>query len=365
MPRRGRRDQPGAWHHVMDRAIARRTLFENRRDIRFFLSCLAREVRNGALEIHAFCVMTTHFHLLVRSLRGELPRVMQRVLDAYARRFNRARERDGPLFRGRYTNRVVESDSYWLAVVRYIDRNPVKAGLVQRPVDYPYGSAIHYSRQGGPPWLRRDLVEAMSLEEAAEGAVYDPLRYGDWTSETGSEGAAWIVESKLRGTGRDMEDPLVDLVGAAPSKVRAWMESKALLADGTKAGWVLLSPATVQSALKGPGEACPVVQTQDTGVRDIRREGMVAGMLRAFSGLSQEEIAIRMGLPRGTIRERLKAHRDSMRSDQAYRDGIAGILAACVRRDHGDAPGKRIPFVRPLEAPDGERRTSASPGERG
>lgn len=63
----------------MNRGIARRTLFEGREDIRFFLSRLARSVRRGQLEIHAFCVLTTHFHLLVRSPVGELSTVMRQV----------------------------------------------------------------------------------------------------------------------------------------------------------------------------------------------------------------------------------------------------------------------------------------------
>ena len=67
MARRNRRDRPGSWHHVVNRGIAKRPLFEDKSDVRYFLSRLALEVRRGRLEIHAFCVLTTHFHLLVRT----------------------------------------------------------------------------------------------------------------------------------------------------------------------------------------------------------------------------------------------------------------------------------------------------------
>ncbi len=63
MPWRWRSDGRGAWHHVMNRGLARRPVFEDRECVRYFLSCLARVVRRGLLEVHAYCVMTTHFHL--------------------------------------------------------------------------------------------------------------------------------------------------------------------------------------------------------------------------------------------------------------------------------------------------------------
>ena len=70
MARRNRCDTPGSWHHVVNRGIAKRPLFEDRDDIRYFLSRLAHEVRRGRIEVHAYCILTTHYHLLVRSPRG-------------------------------------------------------------------------------------------------------------------------------------------------------------------------------------------------------------------------------------------------------------------------------------------------------
>lgn len=72
MPRGERLDEAGAWHHVFNRGLARRTVFEAERDGRAFLSLLARSVRNRRLEVHAYCLMSTHFHLLVRSVDGRL-----------------------------------------------------------------------------------------------------------------------------------------------------------------------------------------------------------------------------------------------------------------------------------------------------
>ena len=92
----------------MNRGLARRTVFETRQDVRAFLARLALCVRRGELEVHAYCVLTTHYHLLVRS-RGKLSEGLRRVQNDYVRWFNRARRRDGPLFRGRFLSKHVGS----------------------------------------------------------------------------------------------------------------------------------------------------------------------------------------------------------------------------------------------------------------
>ena len=103
MARHPRCDGPNTWHHVMNRGIARRTLFESSADIRYFLAQVAWAVHRGEIEVHAYSILTTHYHLLLRSLTGQLGRVMQQVQTKYSRRFNRGRHRDGSLVRGRFT----------------------------------------------------------------------------------------------------------------------------------------------------------------------------------------------------------------------------------------------------------------------
>ena len=79
MPSRRAKDYPGAWWHVTNRGIAKRTAFENGHDVETFLALLGTQVEGGLLEVHAYAVMTTHLHLLVRSPQGRLPRAMQLV----------------------------------------------------------------------------------------------------------------------------------------------------------------------------------------------------------------------------------------------------------------------------------------------
>ena len=150
MARRPRQDDPGSWHHVVNRGIARRPLFEDRADIRYFLSRIAKEVRRGRIELHSWCVMTTHFHLLVRSPCGELSEALRRSQNEYSRFFNRRHRRDGSLVRGRFLSKPVQSLAYRRALVRYIDANPVKARMVDRADGYPHGSASTMARRQDP-----------------------------------------------------------------------------------------------------------------------------------------------------------------------------------------------------------------------
>ena len=96
----------------MNRGLARWAVFEDRECSRFFLCCLARTVRAGLLEVHAYCLLTDPFHLLVRSPQGALAEALRQSQNRYVRWFNRRPRRAEPLFRGRFRSRLVENIRY-------------------------------------------------------------------------------------------------------------------------------------------------------------------------------------------------------------------------------------------------------------
>jgi REP element-mobilizing transposase RayT len=144
----------------MNRGLAHRPLFEGLRDARYFLSRLGQAVRRGEIEVHAWCLMTTHFHLLVRSPCGRLASALRRIQHEHTRRFNLRRGRDGPLYRSRYTSRPIDSLAYRCAVWHYIDANPVQAGITGAIGEHPLCSAAWFLRRRGPPWMERSWIEA-------------------------------------------------------------------------------------------------------------------------------------------------------------------------------------------------------------
>ncbi len=215
MARQPRKDSPDSWHYVMNRGIARRTIFEDRACVRYVLACLARVVRQGELEVHAYVLMATHFHLLVRCPNGDLSGAMQLVQNTFVRWFNRRNRRDGPLFRGRFSSRLVGSLRYRRVLVTYIDRNPVQARIVNVPEAYPHCSAKHYCSNQGPRWLERSWVEgdarARTGSDEFTGAAYREAFGAETTKHI-----ARLVEARLQHPSQD-PDPLDDLVHAAPA----------------------------------------------------------------------------------------------------------------------------------------------------
>ena len=114
------------------------------------------------LKVTAYCLMPNHYHLLLHTPDGNISRCMRHVNGVYTQRFNRTHKKDGQLFRGRYKAVVVDNDSYLLEVMRYIHKNPVRAGIVKAVDDFAWSSHKGYvSGAKKWDWLYRDLLLAM------------------------------------------------------------------------------------------------------------------------------------------------------------------------------------------------------------
>lgn len=135
---------PGYWHHVMNRGLERRTIFANDPDRERFLALVGDAGRRWNVRPHVFCLMRNHYHLLVEDRDGRLSRAMRHIDGVYTQAFNRRHDRDGPLMRGRFRSRIVQQERYLVEIVRYIHSNPVRAGLVERAVEYPWSSHRAY-----------------------------------------------------------------------------------------------------------------------------------------------------------------------------------------------------------------------------
>jgi REP element-mobilizing transposase RayT len=331
MPSVDRRDEPGAWHHVMNRGIARRVVFENREDIRYFLSRIARAVRRGDLELHAFAILATHFHLMVRSPAGRLSAAIMRVEHDYVRWFNRRRRRDGSLFRGRFLSRRVDSDNYWNTLLHYIDDNPVAARVVRRSIDYPWCSAWHYARGRGPRWLTRTEVEG-AVEESL-GVRCDRDSYATFAAVRDAETSRWVVERRLAMPPSTAIEPLDELVLGAPPAVLDWMRRKALLADGTAIADVAAPPRSIDREIER-GAAAARSSTGNASISLQQLAVMRAGLLRDLAGLRVGEIALRMKRPNSTIARWLEEHRRRLTTDERY-GAVVGAAAFRVLRGGG------------------------------
>ncbi len=159
MPRPLRMEYENAYYHVMNRGAGRRTIFHGDEYYEAFLQVLDEAHRRFGIQIHSYCLMNNHYHLLVKTPEGNLGRAMRHINGVYTQRHNRLRKIDGPLFRGRYKAILVEEDSYQLQLSRYIHRNPLEAKSVESLESYRWSSyPVYLGEKLAPEWLYQDEV---------------------------------------------------------------------------------------------------------------------------------------------------------------------------------------------------------------
>jgi putative transposase len=141
MPRRHRVFIEGTSHHVIQRGNNRIDIFRSPSDYKVFLSFVREAALRYRIDVHAYVLMTNHVHLMVTPATATaLPRAMQAFGRRYVPYFNERYKRSGSLFEGRYRSLVIDEDSYWVTCMRYVELNPVRAGLVDRPETYRWSS---------------------------------------------------------------------------------------------------------------------------------------------------------------------------------------------------------------------------------
>lgn len=132
---------PGCAQHVIQRGNNRNACFYREADYKAYLAFLKAAATRYAVDIHAYVLMTNHVHLLVTPSDKEgVSRMMQAQGRKYVQYFNFTHERTGTLWEGRYRSTLVDADDYLLSVYRYIELNPVRAGMTPHPSEYPWSS---------------------------------------------------------------------------------------------------------------------------------------------------------------------------------------------------------------------------------
>jgi putative transposase len=140
MPRKPRGHLEAGFYHVTTKSAGPIPLFRDDTDRTDFCNRLSRTVKSKWLRCCAFCLMTTHYHLIVDVADNALQRAMQWLNGTYAQRFNRRYGRLGHLNGARYFCKQIESDAHMLRAFRYVALNPVVGGLCERPQDWPWSS---------------------------------------------------------------------------------------------------------------------------------------------------------------------------------------------------------------------------------
>jgi putative transposase len=137
---------PGYPHHVIQRGNNRQAIFKTASDYQHILNLLDENSKKFGVDVHAYVLMTNHFHLLATPQTDSgLPQMMQAIGRSYVRYFNNLHTRSGSLWEGRYRSTLIQTDRYLLACMAYIDLNPVRAGMTASALDYPWSSHGFYA----------------------------------------------------------------------------------------------------------------------------------------------------------------------------------------------------------------------------
>jgi putative transposase len=151
----------GGFYHVTLRGNHQQDVFREHSDRALLNAVVGRALCRHEAQIHAYCWMSNHLHLLIRVSASPLGPVMRDIASNYARAFQLKMQTSGHLFERRYHATLIDVDAYLLAVLRYIHLNPVAAGLVRKVSEYRWSSHRAYAGGSGEPWLTTDFALAM------------------------------------------------------------------------------------------------------------------------------------------------------------------------------------------------------------
>ena len=141
----------GLTYHVTARGVRRTSIYLDTVDRRRFLALLGDVLQRYAMRCHAYCQMTNHYHLAVTTTDANLSRAVQQLNGDYAQWWNRRHQYIGHVFQARFNAQIIQDEAYLATVCRYIVLNPVRAGIVRLPEDWPWSSYRAMVGLSGPP----------------------------------------------------------------------------------------------------------------------------------------------------------------------------------------------------------------------
>jgi REP element-mobilizing transposase RayT len=300
-------EYPGAFYHVTSRGNERKTVFQSNRDREKYLSYVeSAHDRYGAI-IHAYCLMGNHYHLLLETPRGNLSKILQYINGAYTTYFNLKRGRSGHLFQGRFKGILVDKDEYCKELSRYLHLNPVRAGMVKTPLEYPWSSYRYFiGEDKKPQWLTTEFV------------------LGDFGGE-GRRGFRGYREYVERGENKGLDNPLKKVIASTFLGGKGFIERIKLEYLERKEMDRRDLPA-LKKILTGPSlESIEKAVIKLVGRNDPLFKKICIYLSYQHSGLNLREIGEYFGMQRSAISQLSRRFGETIKGNQELRKVLTKI----------------------------------------
>lgn len=168
MPREARQLCSSGIYHIMLRGINQQQIMEEREDNEKFIEIINDCKLISGYKLYAYCLMGNHLHLIISTEIEPLELIFKRICVRYVYWYNTKYHRVGHLFQDRFKSEPIKNEGHFLSVLRYIHQNPVKAGIVKNPGEYPYSSYNHYMKNKGDSLVDTDLALDMMNRKQLE-----------------------------------------------------------------------------------------------------------------------------------------------------------------------------------------------------
>jgi REP element-mobilizing transposase RayT len=167
----------GAWYHVFNRGISRKTIYFSDNHSGRFIELAGDISHPYSVEIHSYCLMRNHYHLLMHTPKGNLSDAMWYLGTHFSRFTNKTMGGDGPVFKDRFKSILIQDMAYLLQVSRYIHRNPIEAGIITNESSYQWSSLKDFLDTTSPNshFLKKDFLLSHFKSEA-EFAEYNAIQ---------------------------------------------------------------------------------------------------------------------------------------------------------------------------------------------
>ena len=228
MATKPRKHSNSGFYHCFQRGVNQCDIFEDDDDRLFLLERLKKYADEVKAEVHAWCLMDNHYHLVIRAELGALSALMRKTNSVYAKHFNMRHRRSGPLFEGRFSSVCIETDDQLLSTIRYVHRNPIRHDKTTLCGQYPWTSYGEYVL-ASPTICRIDV--AAKLFENREGFLkyheidrdYERHLDLDTSGPMRDDEARWRADEILRGTGFEVSVSNVSRLSRADRDKALWL----------------------------------------------------------------------------------------------------------------------------------------------